>query len=270
MRFSVAVLLLGVSTVVSALPIAHSTSSLELEGRESVDVSDMFERGFDEPATVVMYPRTGTRSSARVRDLSKAEAAAKASLKAKIVKDKAKAKEPVPYDVALHRSDVGTEDEHWSVRFHPQEKSQKDVWHVVHAVSNNEDGKGVLETEHLVHGQKDDKKDGPGYDPAHHNEHHHILGSYKDHESAAAAAHSLLQFKCTKPYPDHNCVDWTKQAIDHLYAEKHINDEKHTHFTTLYNDHEKDVRENTAVHKKSAWGKKPNTAENEGKAGHPK
>jgi len=255
MRFSVAALLLGVSTVVSALPIAHSTSSLELEGRESVDVSDMFERGFDEPATVVMYPRT--RSSARLQAVAqKAKDEAEA---------KAKANEPVPYHVALHRSRVGTKDEHWSVRFHPQDKSQKDPWHVVHAASNNENGKGVLETEHLVYGTKDDKKHGPGYDPAHHNEHHHILGNYKDHESAAAAAKSLTHFKCEKQYPDHNCVDWTKQAIDHLHAEKHIGDDKHQHFTELYEAHEAEVRKktNTDDNKKNTWG----PAEN---AGHPK
>jgi hypothetical protein len=251
MRFSFAALLLGVSTVVSALPIAHSTSSLELEGRESVDVSDMFERGFDEPATVVLYPRT--RSSARLQAAAqKAKEVAEAKAKAE-----AKANEPVPYHVALHRSKVGTVDEHWSVRFHPQEKSQKDVWHVVHAVSNNKDGKGVLETEHLVHGQKDDKKHGAGYDPAHHNEHHHILGSYKDHESAAAAAHSLTQFKCKKQYADHNCVDWTKQAIDHLHAEKHIDDDKHKHFTELYEANKDAVREktNTPENRKNTWGK---------------
>jgi len=257
MRFSFAALLLGVSAVVSALPIAHSTGSLELEGRESVDVSDMFERGFGEPATVVMYPRTGTRSSTRIRDLAKAETKAKANLKAKVVKAKVKAKEPVPYHVALHRSKVGTEDEHWSVRFHPQEKSQKDVWHVVHAVSNNKDGKGVLETEHIENGGKDDKKHGPGYDPAHHNEHHHILGSYKDHKSAKAAAHSLTQFKCQKQYPADNCVDWTKKAIDHLHAKKQIDDDKHKHFTEIFEANKDTVRKNTNTvdNRKETWGK---------------
>jgi hypothetical protein len=73
MRFSVAVnVLLGVVTIVSAFPISKSTSSLELESRGSfiatfkltlivlteilddVEASDMFERGYDDPATVDM------------------------------------------------------------------------------------------------------------------------------------------------------------------------------------------------------------------------
>jgi hypothetical protein len=220
MRFSVAALLLGVSTVVSALPIAYSTSSLELEGRESVDVSDMFERGFDEPATVVMYPRT-------------------------------------KYQVALHRSKVNTPDEHWAVQFHPQNKAKTAVWHVVHATSNNVNGKGVLETEHLIHGTKDDIKHGQGYDPALQGPNHHILGNFRDHESAKAAVEKIKQFKCTDPYPGHNCVDFTKQAIDHLHAEKHIGDTEHEHFTKLYNDHKDTVRENTntADNRKNTWGK---------------
>jgi len=52
MRFftAVNVLLLGVATVVSALPISQSTSLLELESRDDFDFPDMFERDFDEPA----------------------------------------------------------------------------------------------------------------------------------------------------------------------------------------------------------------------------
>jgi len=232
MRFSVAALLLGVSTVVSALPIAHSTSSLDLEGRDGFDVSDMFERDFDDPATVVLYPR-------------------------------------VKYQVALHRSNVDTKDEHWSMRFHPQNKVKTAKWDVVHAVSDNIDGKGVLVTAHEERGGKDDDKYGPGYDPSHHNEHHHILGDFRDRKSAKAAAESLTQFKCQKPFPDHNCVDWTKQAVDHLHTQGHIDDEKHAHFTKLYNDHQAAVRvnTNTDINRKNTWGGKASTPEKGGKAG---
>jgi len=221
MRFSVAALLLGVSTVVSALPIAHSVSSLDLEGRDGFDVSDMFERDFDDPATVVLYPR-------------------------------------VKYQVALHRSAVDTKNEHWSVRFHPTDKAKLAKWDVVHAVSNNKNGKGVLVTAHEEWGGKHDEKHGPGYDPGLHNEHHHILGDIKDRKTAKALAKSLTQFKCEKPFPEHNCVDWTKQAIDHLHTEGHINDEKHQHFTKLFNDHQAAVRveTNTDANRKNTFGGK--------------
>jgi len=226
MRFSVAALLLGVSTVVSALPIAHSTSSLDLEGRDGFDVSDMFERDFDDLATVVLYPR-------------------------------------VKYQVALHRSDVDTKDEHWSVRFHPTDKAKLAKWDVVHAVSNNKNGKGVLVTAYEERGGKHDIKHGPGYDPGLHNEHHHILGDIKDRKTAKRIAKSLKIFKCEKPYPDHNCVDWTKQAIDHLHEKKVINDEKHQEFTNLYNDHQDAVRKktDTDANRNRTWGGKANTPE---------
>ena len=73
-----------------------------------------------------------------------------------------------------------------------------------------------------------------------------------------AAAKSLEGIKCTEPYPEHNCVDWTKQAVDHLHAQGHIKEDEHKHFTDLYKAHEAEVREKT------------NTAANRKKAGHPK
>jgi len=234
MRFSVAALLLGVSTVVSALPIAHSVSSLDLEGRDGFDVSDMFERDFDDPATVVLYPR-------------------------------------VKYQVALHRSKVGTEDEHWSVRFHPKEKTDLARWDIVHAVSDKKDGKGVLVTEHDERGGKHDTKYGPGYDPSKHDANHHILGDIKDRKTAKKLAKSLTKkFKCKQAFPDDNCVDWTKQAIDHLHDKKHISDEKHEHFTKLFNDHQAAVRDktNTETNRNHTWGGKSNTPDSE-KGGKP-
>jgi hypothetical protein len=117
MRFSTAVnvLLLGVATVVSALPIAQSTSSLELESRDDYDELDMFERDFDEPT---LYRRT-------------------------------------EYHVALHQSGMGTEKEHWQMQFHPQSTHASATWHAVHAVSGGAGAGGVLETEHRQMGGKD-------------------------------------------------------------------------------------------------------------------
>jgi len=114
MRFSTAVnvLLLGVTTVVFALPITQFTSSLELESRDDFDSMDVFERDFDEPA---LYRRT-------------------------------------KYHVALHQSDVGSSHEHWQMQFHPQNKVDSAQWHRVHAVSGGPENHGVLETEHSVKG----------------------------------------------------------------------------------------------------------------------
>jgi len=97
MRFltAVNVLLLGVATVVSALPIAQFTSSLDLESRDDFDVPDMFEREFDEPA---LYRR-------------------------------------IQYHVALHKSNVGKPDEHWAMHIHPQNSHATAKWHIVDAAS---------------------------------------------------------------------------------------------------------------------------------------
>ena len=142
------------------------------------------------------------------------------------------------------------------MRFHPENKVKVAKWHVVHAVSDNKDGKGVLVTAHEVRGGKDDEKHGPGYDPARHNEHHHILGDIRDGTQAKALAESLTQFKCEKQYPEHNCVDWTKKAIDHLHEKGVIEDDKHEHFTKLYEDNQATVREktNTAPNRDNTFG----------------
>jgi len=206
MRFStvVNVLLLGVATVVSALPISQS-SSLDLESRDDFDFPDMFERDFDEPS---LYRRV--------------------------------------YKVALHKSDVGTAHEHWQMQFHPEHKDDHATWHRVHAVSGDAKNRGVLETEHTVKG-------GPnkGYDPAkqHADGHHHmILGTFADHHAAKTAAESLKGIKCDGKFPGHNCVDWTKHAVDKLHADGHINAADHHAFTTHYNTHAETVRSNTNTH----------------------
>jgi len=114
MRFftAVNVLLLGVTTVVSALPIAQFTSSLDLESRDDFDIPNIFERDFDEPS---LYRRDGT------------------------------------YRLALHKNKVGTADEHWALHFHPKESDKNAKWHVVDAASEKGSG-GVLQTEHRTFG----------------------------------------------------------------------------------------------------------------------
>jgi len=114
MRFSTAVnvLLLGVATVVSALPISQSASLVDIESRDDFEVPDMIERDFDEPA---LYRRT-------------------------------------KYHVALHQSAPGTANEHWAMHFHPQETHKSATWHTVHAVSGGANAHGILETEHIQKG----------------------------------------------------------------------------------------------------------------------
>jgi hypothetical protein len=143
------------------------------------------------------------------------------------------------------------------VRFHPNRKVAVAHWDVVDALSDKRNGKGILQTVHEERGGKEDQLNS-GYNPARHDQHHHILGSYTDRASAKAAAVSIAGIKCKKPYPEHNCVDWTKKAIDHLHAKGDINEEKHKQFTDLYNAHQADVRKktNTAENRKAA-GVKP-------------
>jgi len=214
MLFSVAVnvLLLGVATIVSALPISQSTSSgsLRLEGRDDVEASDMFERDISGPAsTVAIYRR-------------------------------------VRYQVALHRSQPGTEHEHWSMHIHPQNRLKKAKWHIIHAVSNPS-GNGVLETEHKTMGGLLKG----GYKPAsQHNNgaEHHILGQFNSAKEAKAAARSLTHLRCTNGYPHENCVDWTRQAVNRLHQQGHIDAAHHDMFTNIYNNHEATVRANTDTH----------------------
>jgi hypothetical protein len=197
MRFSTAVnvLLLGVATVVSALPIAQFTSSLDLESRDDFDVPDMFEREFDEPA---LYRR-------------------------------------IEYHVALHKSNVGKESEHWAMHIHPQNSHKTANWHIVDAASEKGKG-GVLQTDHqpMV-----------GYDKTRQGEHHMILGSFPNAASAHAAAESLKGIHCTEKYPGHNCVDWTKAAVAKLHEDKHIKDDKKAEFDAHYTQHAATVRAKT-------------------------
>jgi len=150
------------------------------------------------------------------------------------------------YHVALHKSDVGSEHEHWQMQFHPQNKDDHAQWHRVHAVSGDAKNRGVLETEHGVKG-------GPnkGYDPAkqHANgDHHMILGSFHTHDDARRAAESLKGIKCDGKFPGQNCVDWTKKAVDKLHTDGHISAAHHQAFTNHYNTHAEAVRAKTNTH----------------------
>jgi len=199
MRFSTAVnvFLLGVATVVSALPISQITSSLDLESRDDFDELDMFEREFDEPA---LYRRT-------------------------------------EYHVALHKSKVGTADEHWAMHIHPQNSHKTAAWHIVDAKS--EQGKaGVLSTDHEKNG---------GYDKSRQGQHHMILGSFPNAAAAHAAAESIKGVHCTAPFPGQNCVDWTKAAVTQLHNEGHIDATHKNAFMDHYNTHAGNVRTTTGT-----------------------
>jgi hypothetical protein len=206
MHFSIAVnfLVLGVAIVVSALPITQFTSSAELESRDDFDVPHMFERDFYEPS---LYRR-------------------------------------VDYHVALHKSDVNSEKEHWAIHVHPQSTHASASWHKVHAVSDKTTGTGVLYTEHKPMGGK-----GKGYDTARQTpqgHEHMILGSnIKSAGDAKKIAESLKGLHCEHPFPGENCVDWTKKAVEKLHADGHIDTAHKDQFMEHYNTHEATVRTNT-------------------------
>ena len=86
-----------------------------------------------------------------------------------------------------------------------------------------------------------------GYDPSRQGDHHHVLGSLPSAKDARAAAKSLKGIKCRNQFPDHNCVDWTKKAVDHLHAQGHIDATKHAEFMDHYNTHQANVRAATST-----------------------
>ena len=139
------------------------------------------------------------------------------------------------------------------MHFHPEKSHASATWHTVHAVSGGKDAHGVLETEHIQKGGQ-----GHGYDASRQGAHHHILGSFNSAGDAKAAAESLKGLKCKSHFPGENCVDWTKQAVQHLHANGHISKEKHDHFMAHYDAHQAAVRAKT------------DTAHNRHEAGHKK
>ena len=137
---------------------------------------------------------------------------------------------------------MGTPNEHWAVHIHPENSHASATWHAVHAVSSGKQGNGVLETEHVPKGGQ-----GQGYDASRQGPHHMILGSVTGAANAKNLAQSLTGLKCQKKFPTENCVDWTKQAVDHLHASGHISAADHAKFTNHYNPHQATVRSNTAT-----------------------
>lgn len=140
---------------------------------------------------------------------------------------------------------------HWSVHIHPQESHKSATWHIVHAVSGGEDAHGVLQTEHIKKGGRR-----RGYNTSSQGAHHQILGSFNNAGDAKAAAESLKGIKCDNHFPDENCVDWTRQAVQHLHANGHISKEKHDQIIAYHDTHQAAVRAKT------------DTAHNRQEAGH--
>ena len=136
------------------------------------------------------------------------------------------------------------------MQFHPEHKDDHAHWDRVHAVSGDAKNRGHLEVEHTPKG-------GPnrGYDPAkqHEDGHHHmILGSFNNHADAHRAAQSLTGLKCDGKFPGHNCVDWTKKAVEKLHADGHIDAAHKDHFMAHYNAHAENVRAKTNTHENRA------------------
>jgi len=211
MRFSAAVnvVLLGVATIVSALPIAKSSSSIELESRDDFDVPYMFERDFDEPA---LYRRT-------------------------------------QYDVTLHRSKIGTPKEHWRIRIHPPATHASASWHDVHALSNKEKAGVLETVHEEKGGHAKDGHPGGfdhtrHIGPTNHNV---FLGNIADATKARKAAKSLKDIHCHQTFPSENCADWTKLAVDKLHADKHIDAAHKATFMAHYDLHKDAVRTTTGT-----------------------
>lgn len=126
----------------------------------------------------------------------------------------------------------------------------------MHAVSDkdNKDPKGALAVEQqtkegYTHGRT-------GKDTSH----HHVIGEFKSHADAERAMASLHGVKLSKPYPQENCVDWTKKAVDHMVANGHMTSHSNgvQGFNTIHNENKDTVRKNTGTksNKKAAGSKR--------------
>jgi hypothetical protein len=140
------------------------------------------------------------------------------------------------------------------MHLHPDHADPNAHWHAVHAVSDPAHGHGVLQTEHAHMGGTH----GGGYNPALQGPNHHILGQVNSERDARAIASSLRGIHCQNQYPAHNCVDWTKAAVDHLHQQGHIHPQTHAQFTQLYNQHQANVRANTNTHEARVAAGLPN------------
>jgi len=161
-----------------------------------------------------------------------------------------------PYQVALHRSDIGSEKEHWALHIHPTGDGVKNnQWHVMHAVSDKTNTpKGALHTE---------QKDKEGYThgrPLKDDSQHHVIGEFKSHADAERAMKSLHDVKLHEAYPQQNCVDWTKHAVDHMVEHGHMTSHSNgvAGFNAIHAANKDTVRTNTgtAANKKAAGSKR--------------
>jgi len=162
-----------------------------------------------------------------------------------------------PYQVALHRSDIGSSSEHWALHIHPTGEGVKDnKWHIMHAVSDkaNKDPKGALAVE-----QKNEK----GYThgrPVKPTSQHHVIGEFKSHADAERAMESFHNVKLHQPYPKENCVDWTKKAVDHMVSNNLMTSHSNgvQGFHNIHDTNKDTVRATTATkaNKKEAGSKR--------------
>jgi len=147
------------------------------------------------------------------------------------------------HSVRLHRSNMGTEHEHWSLHVHPT--NQAGPGHIVDAVSNRAHSHngvhGVLET---------DTRHVPNYDPhraASDGSHHHHIGTFPTQAAAHAALGVMQGTHLSQQYANHNCVDWTHHAVGNLVAGGHLDGNSHgvQQFNQIYHNNQAAVRTNT-------------------------
>jgi len=153
------------------------------------------------------------------------------------------------YQVALHRAKVGTEDEHWSLQFHPHPDNTKDKkYHEMHALSNPAE-KGVLKTEWTP-----GKKDFDHAFAARPGSQHHVIGEFANQAKAMDAVRSINKnVALDKPFPGQNCVDCTRMAVDHMVGKKLIKDDSRVaEFHKIHEENKDAVRTTTGTDAKKA------------------
>ena len=126
----------------------------------------------------------------------------------------------------------------------------------MHAVSDkeNKDPKGALAVEQINR---------EGYTqgrPVSATSQHHVIGEFKSHADAERAMKSLHTVKLDKPYPQENCVDWTKKAVDHMVANGHMTSHSNgvAGFNNIHDTNKDAVRQTTGTkaNKKAAGSKR--------------
>jgi len=164
------------------------------------------------------------------------------------------------YQVALHRSQPGTVDEHWSLQFHPHPENTKDQdWHEIHAVSNAQN-KGVLPTS-----SEAKKFFKHGFKGKFGSDLHHVIGEFDNYQKAQEAFLSINKdVNLEEQFPKQNCVDCTKMAVDHMVQKKFIKDDDNVKgFHEIHEKYKDIVRQTTgtpAKMKAAGVPKKPEEA----------